>query len=319
MVAGYLYLYHLLNCTLPDVTRPALSESYDNPDLACEDSSRHVEVGYHIDDTLVPVLDACFNETTLVTTYTKHRLSKWVSSVQAITRPPPTYYFFQLEFFRVDVQSLFRSGDSILASLDLDGYINDTHFIKIGNLAPYEDFFYTFQRDATYHLANSAPQWNTFDEGNWKVVEQGVLDFSQDAFVYGDATVLTGTLKVATLANSSGVPVEIYLYYGRIPVPRWFWKLIYYDDFNVGVIFFGFNNPYASKNEVDTEFLTEVCSVDVFESAATSWHLEDVDNTDPALGYIYACRVNLDEILDPLVNSIVSNVLPMEIRRADIF
>ncbi len=206
-----------------------------------------------------------------------------------------------------------------MASLDLDGYINDTHFIKIGNLAPYEHFFYIFQRDATYHLANSAPQWNTFDEGNWKVVEQGVLDFSQDAFVYGDATVLTGTLKVATLANSSGVPVEIYLYYGRVPVPRWFWKLIYYDDFNVGVIFFGFNNPYASKNEVDTEFLTEVCSVDVFESAATSWHLEDVDNTDPALGFIYACRVNLDEILDPLVNSIVSNVLPMEIRRADIF
>ncbi|XP_063907831.1 uncharacterized protein LOC135125974 [Zophobas morio] len=316
---SFLYDYNILNCTLTDLTRPALADSYDDPSLLCENSERPVRVGYKIDGTLVPVLDVCFNEATALATYTRHRLTGFAPLAQSTARSPPTYFQFYLSLYNKDVQSVYDSFEFYFEKLGLEEYLTDAYFLRAGHLAPYEDFFHPFQRDAAYHYVNAAPQWNTFDDGNWRVLEDGVLQvvangkMGDGVVVTGDATVVTGTLKVGTLvSNATGTPevVELILRYGQFPIPRWFWKVVYFGEVDIGAVFFGFNNPYAGlKDEVDAEFVAEICSEDVFESLRAKWYLDHVDNSGPGLGYMFACSLDLGGLLDPTINSVVTNVL----------
>ncbi|XP_063907830.1 uncharacterized protein LOC135125973 [Zophobas morio] len=318
-----LTFYHTMNCTMIDIMRPFLSESYDNSGTSCQNSDRNIQVGYQIDDVLVPVYDICFNGETLMATYTRHVLTRF-APLASVMRPPPSHYFFLVSLYQTDVEAIYDNFVTYFSELGVQDYVNDTYFLTPGHLVPYEDFLSPFQKDAAYHFANVAPQWNTFDEGNWKVLETGILTFIANSttfegvLIVGDATVLTGTLKVATLAGSTGTTTELYLTQGRFPVPRWFWKIIYFAAVNTGVIFFGYNNPFATKGDVDAEFVAEVCSVDVFELVRDEWYLDDVDNGSPGLGLMYACRLHLDQILDPVVNGVVDNLLPEGVTKAEL-
>ena len=44
--------------------------------------------------------------------------------------------------------------------------------------------------DSTFHYVNAAPQWSTFNGGNWNNMENGVRDFVVERNI--DATVYTG-------------------------------------------------------------------------------------------------------------------------------
>ncbi|XP_063913700.1 uncharacterized protein LOC135130275 [Zophobas morio] len=302
--------YKNLSCILIEKTRPDLAEIYNNPNIRCEGDSytTPVEVGYNINRGFARVLVICYQMTERIPLYTKYTINKGTSWLQDYL-PPPSNYFFAGDLISGDVTHVYSDVKASFQELGVSQYINETYFLQRGHLASSDELLYPIQRDATYNLANVAPQWNTFDESNWYTLEQAVIDLVENEDVGDNATVLTGTLKVATLNNQNGVPVELYLQDGRFPVPRWFWKIVYLPDLQFGAIFFGYNNIYESKIKVDAEFLNDICTVDILETIRGSWSLQLIDNSVATNGFIYACALKPDQIIEPLVREIVTNTL----------
>ncbi|XP_063914055.1 uncharacterized protein LOC135130582 [Zophobas morio] len=225
-----------------DALRPHLTEIHTNPDVLCElDSSKLVRIGYNVNNNFVKVLDVCFQTDVNIPLYTKYTLSRWASLIPN-HRKPPSRYVYALSTIQVDVANVYNDINSNLDNLGLGNYVNDTFYLRKGSLASQWDFLYTYQRDATFDLTNVAPQWNSVGNGNWEAIISGVQKFLQNQGTGDEAKIISGTLKVATLTNSSGSNVELYLLNGQVPVPRWFWKLVYISELNVGAIFFVYNN-----------------------------------------------------------------------------
>ncbi|XP_063913734.1 uncharacterized protein LOC135130298 [Zophobas morio] len=294
------------NITCTDRARPYVEVIPVFTEIQCENGTTGFKAGYTISvsPTFVTVYTGCFRVFN-TPFYVKHKLNKWARSGQ--NYPETSRYIFDFEMFTVDALADYDNYEARFEEMGLQDYVNDVHYLTKGQLAPPDDFLYVLQRDATYNLANVAPQWNTFDEGNWRSLENGIVNLLESQDI-GGATILTGTLKSASLRNSSGEEIELRIA-PLIVVPRWFWKIVYFPDLHFGAIFFGYNNPYVNKFLVDAEFLREICSTDVFGTLQSSWMLNDIDNTDPFLGYTYACPLNTVQIIDPLIGEIVTNFL----------
>ncbi|XP_063914056.1 uncharacterized protein LOC135130583 [Zophobas morio] len=298
--------FNKITCTLNDTARPYLTDK-PNSDISCEGGTA-IEIGYTLNKSFYRALLVCFQLELGIPLYTKYRISKWAKSGQNYLEPPR--YVFDLGLFSDDPVAAYENYATAFEGLGLQRYVDGVHYLTKGQLAAYDEFLYSFQRDATYDLANVAPRWNTFDQGNWRVLENAVVNLLESGDI-GDATVLTGTLKVATLVNVNGTEEELRLKESgtTFPVPRWFWKLVYIPGDNIGAVFFGYNNPYVSKDNVDSEFLGEICYSDVFEILQDTWLLNGVDNSDSFLVYIYACQLDTNQIIDTLLAVIVRNVL----------
>ena len=46
-----------------------------------------------------------------------------------------------------------------------------SHYFARGHMAPDADFSTEMEEDATYYFINVVPQWQAFNNGNWKVSE----------------------------------------------------------------------------------------------------------------------------------------------------
>lgn len=57
------------------------------------------------------------------------------------------------------------------------GSSSTTYFAK-GHLSPDAAFVYDAQQDATYYFMNVAPQFQTFNNGNWKAMEGAIRDYA---------------------------------------------------------------------------------------------------------------------------------------------
>ncbi|KAJ3656586.1 hypothetical protein Zmor_015655 [Zophobas morio] len=293
------------NFTCTDRARP-YAEVVPVYETKCENDVSAFKAGYTISalNEFIPVFTGCFwlYNTPL---YVKHKVNKWARSGQ--NYPDAPRYVSDYELFDEDALDDYDNYEARFEEMGLQEYVNDQHYLTKGQLAPHDDFLYVLQRDATYNLANVAAQWNTFDEGNWRTLENAIINLLQSQDSEG-ASVVTGTLKTATLTNSTGDEIELRIA-RLITVPRWFWKIVYFPGVHFGAIFFGYNNPYVTKFAVDAEFLTEICTTNALGTLQDSWMLNDIDNTDPFMGYTYACELTKAQIIDPLIGEIVTNFL----------
>lgn len=137
---------------------------------------------------------------------------------------------------------------------------------------------------ATFYYINAAPQWQTLNQNNWNTLEQNVREFSVDRNL--DLQVYTGTFGVATLKDVRGQEKELYLYHQNgvkaLPVPRYFWKVVYSPSTQAAVAFVSFNNPYAHHDKSDM-FCRDVCK----QIRWVQWEAED-----PEMGISFCCEVD---------------------------
>jgi DNA/RNA endonuclease G (NUC1) len=57
-------------------------------------------------------------------------------------------------------------------------YIKDIdYYLARGHLAARSDFVYSTHQRATFWFINTAPQWQTFNSGNWKVLEDNLREY----------------------------------------------------------------------------------------------------------------------------------------------
>merc|ERR1711892_213352 len=164
-------------------------------------------------------------------------------------------------------------------------YIQDQStsiFLARGHLAPNGDFIFYSWMDSSFHFINVAPQWQCFNGRNWMYFEGNCRDFAVERKL--DLVVYTGTSGVLQLLDVDDKLVDIYLYDGdKLPVPRYYWKILYDPAGGAGVAVIGINNPHLESVPDSYIVCPPVPSHPVLASLS--------DPTSIYKGYMWACRV----------------------------
>lgn len=155
-------------------------------------------------------------------------------------------------------------------------------YLARGHLAANCDFVYEAQQKATYYYVNVVPQWQSFNNGNWKRLE---MDLRNYASRNGPLFIVAGTFRVLQLPHSTThTPTELYLSITRrrkaVPVPKFMFKLAFHVGRRRGAVFIGMNNPYQRRVDY-------ICPDRSREMGWLTW-----DKNNPMKGFSYACTID---------------------------
>ncbi|XP_014371101.2 uncharacterized protein LOC106720825 [Papilio machaon] len=258
----------------------------------CYDENVIYEVGYKIDNVFYPVYESCFNELELNAIYSKYTQKPYNALYQ--TRVERPFFIDNNVYGYVSVNSLFsparqKSAVAQLVGDRVNSYVNKTEFLSRGHLAAKTDFALAFGERATFHYVNCAPQWVGFNGGNWNTLEVDLRNHIHDV---GYSTIIyTGTFGVSQLVNQHGTVVDIYLHTDVnnnpvIPVPKYYYKVVYEPNSKRGIAFVGINNPHYTRQEAQNLFFcSDLCRGNDNFSWLT-WH-PDLSSE----GYTFCCTV----------------------------
>lgn len=280
-------------------------------------------VGFKINPRrFISVYDVAFNNASLTSMYAQYNISAAISAGQS---PSPRPAFRKEGMYKCDCNNLYEKTvqrsticDQILNvdSRTCDQYFGGPQrYLAHGHLAASADFVYQFEQRSTFNLFNAAPQWQSINNGNWKSLESALRRFviSKNRRL----NLYTGTLGVLRLPNGQGEMTELFLdSTGKIPVPKFFYKVVIDPLALKGVVFVSVNNPYISVADINSSEY-ELCNdVSGKMSWPDSWFekkqkkVQRVDRTtavNRGKGYIFACEVTEFLSLVPnLPNSVSS-------------
>lgn len=120
----------------------------------------------------------------------------------------------------------------------------------------------------------------TINNANWKSVEYAVKRLSEITGKH--LVIITGTHEILELKNSLNNMVPITLENGRLPVPKYIWKLVYDPVCSTGIVLVVLNNPF-STSYIGIEFCHNIC--DNYGWGKRAWREFDK-------GYIFCCKVS---------------------------
>ncbi|XP_075973002.1 salivary endonuclease-like [Anticarsia gemmatalis] len=168
-----------------------------------------------------------------------------------------------------------------------DRYITSHQFMSRGHLAAKSDYVFATGQRATFYFINAAPQWQPFNAGNWNSLEQNLR--ARIAAANYRTVIYTGTFRVTQLRNQNNRLVDIYLVRNsnQIPVPLYFYKVVYDASRRQGTAFVSINNPYYTAAEVRSlTFCTDRCR----NNNAFNWLRWQPDRID--IGYSFCCTID---------------------------
>lgn len=242
----------------------------------CHNNNKIFEVGYPVRDDFYPIYETCFDEWRLTPLYSVYTQKPYNAQFQQHVERP---YFVEDDAYRhLSVFKLFSPRGLEAAVRKRVGghaandYITAESFLSRGHLAAKTDFVYAFGERASFHYVNCAPQWYGFNSGNWNTLE---VDLRNRVHAAGYDTVMyTGTYGVMELLNSSGSTVDVHLYDDvnnnpLIPVPLYFYKVVYEPSSKRGTAFVGINNPFYSS--VSRESVMIFCPDQCANNTQFSW------------------------------------------------
>ncbi|XP_050355779.1 uncharacterized protein LOC126776961 [Nymphalis io] len=265
--------------------------SSERTNRTCFEGNKIIEVGYRIQNQFYPVFESCFNYGNLNAIYSKYTQKPYNALYQ--TRIDRPFFIDDGHYGSVPVNSIFSPKEQRQAIAQLVGNLIDNYFtaeqlLSRGHLAAKTDFVYAFSERATFHYVNCAPQWTGFNGGNWNTLE---VDLRNHIHVAGyDTIIYTGTYGIAQLLNSRNQTVDLYLYNDInnnpvIPVPLYYYKVVYEPSTKRGIAFVGINNPYYNLNEArELFFCKDICRNNNFRWL--SWHPDSSSE-----GYTFCCTV----------------------------
>merc|ERR1719322_2157249 len=133
----------------------------------------------------------------------------------------------------------------------IENSASGTNYFAKGHLSPDAAFIYNLEQDATYYFINVAPQFQSFNNGNWKALEMAVRDLGTK---FGrDLVVTTGTHEVLEYPDKSNSPTDIYLarIESYVPAPKYYWKVVQDPETKTGAAFIGLNDPHTNVAPVE--------------------------------------------------------------------
>ena len=135
--------------------------------------------GWEFGTDFIPLFDMCHDKTLALNYYSINTVYGRSANADDKTNDRP-YYFSQADYFPgLSVNTFYTQAQqtqTIAMIVGSDGlaaqYIrpNTEYYLARGHLAPDGDFIDAASQDATYYFMNTAPQFQTFNNGNWKLV-----------------------------------------------------------------------------------------------------------------------------------------------------
>ncbi|XP_026469685.1 uncharacterized protein LOC113373613 [Ctenocephalides felis] len=222
-----------------------------------ESRSEIYEIGFQLSSgRVLKLFDLCHDRDMAETLYSHHKMTPANAGYQHSV-PRPNFIQGKHYDFSVDNAYKRKSQKSMIAKILnstklANQLVHDTndYFMARGHLAAKVDFIYGSQQRGTFYFLNVAPQWQTFNGGNWERVESSVRNFVSARGIEVD--LYTGTNGILTFPNEKP----------RLPVPKVYYRIIYEPKTKLGVVLIGVNNPYASLDEIrkDYVYCTDVIS-----------------------------------------------------------
>uniref|UniRef100_A0A1B0DCX5 DNA/RNA non-specific endonuclease domain-containing protein n=1 Tax=Phlebotomus papatasi TaxID=29031 RepID=A0A1B0DCX5_PHLPP len=165
------------------------------------------------------------------------------------------------------------------------------HYLARGHLSPEVDFVFGTEQHATELYINTAPQFQSINQGNWLRVERHVRNLAKA--LQDNLSVVTGILGILRLSNKKATQ-DIYLSDDNvIPVPNIFWKAVFYPKTNSAIVFVGSNNPHSDKFE-------PMCK-DICDKAGFGDKQHKNQNfSDHTVGNVICCQLSEFEV-EPLL------------------
>ncbi|XP_042873188.1 uncharacterized protein LOC122253866 [Penaeus japonicus] len=250
-------------------------------------------IGFEIfgSDSFYELIRVCFEPKAETTLYSEHVLHGANIAAKDIDSSRPSFKSSS-GFFTVSMSTCYTQNSQLalmkilLGDDDLANAIINPHeqyYFAKGHLAPDADFVTEAEQDATYYYINAVPQWQAFNNGNWKYLEFATRDLAESHST--DLTIYTGGWGVLTLDDINGNPVEIYLGLTEdemvVPAPAITWKVVYEESSSRAVGVVGVNNPHITSPP--TPLCSDLCS-------SLAWI--DFDVNDLGHGYTYCCTVD---------------------------
>lgn len=263
---------------------------------SCKFGATEIEVGFRVSATrFLNVMDVCFDETRENTFYVHYEQTPANAGFQR-SFPRPSFitgtFFGGRHVDRLYFGAVQRSTISnIIGQARVNALWDDSRdfFLARGHLAARADSIFGSQQRATFYFINAAPQWHSFNAGNWERIESGVRNMVANRNM--NVEIYTGTFGIQELADVNGVRRQLFLDFdargnGLIPVPTYFYKVVIGERFRRGVVFVGVNNPHATWAEINAGRYN-ICRDVSNEITYINWNRSNL-----AMGYSYACDVN---------------------------
>ncbi|KAH8270532.1 hypothetical protein KR018_011219 [Drosophila ironensis] len=264
----------------------------------CNGGTDLLEVGFQLSsdpaafDDFLQTYDVCHDEVAEVTRYVHHVLYPGSAQYQrSVSRPT----FIPGDFYGgKDVNKMYtqvQQNITVTAILGMDASrffdISANVYLARGHMAAKTDFVFGAAQQASFFFVNVAPQWQTFNAGNWERIEDSVRKFVADENLTVDC--YTGTWGVSTLPDVNGIARELYLDFdennnGLVPVPKLYFRVVVDRKSRKGIVLIGVNNPHADIEQVEREYV--ICQDIGDQVTWISWTKEDLKK-----GYSYACTV----------------------------
>lgn len=277
----------------------------------CLDIYTQIEIIYELgENEILRTLEICRDDETFVTYYVKFNLTKAIGGYQrGYPRPSWTQgdfystYNLDTQYTRsVQIDTL----SEILNSTELGAqYISRTtdFYLSRGHLTAKADFVYGTAHWSTFWYLNSAPQWQTSNGGNWNYLEQSVRNYASTEQL--DLDVYTGVHGISSLLDINNEEQSLYFYASggdrALPIPKFFWKIIYDPLTQRGTAFVNVNNPYLTNVTADDFICDDISS----EISWLSWYADNI-----TLGLSYVCTVDgLAKAVATVPNLNVSGIL----------
>ncbi|XP_044737667.1 uncharacterized protein LOC123299356 [Chrysoperla carnea] len=260
----------------------------------CAGDKTDVIIGFRVQNKQIPHISVCHDDLNMATLYTFFNLTPAIKGYQ---RSFPRPSFTEAQFYNrttIKLDTLYAKKTQqetvgrLLGDPELGKFYIKTSgdfYLARGHLTAKADFIFGAQQRSTFYYINTAPQWQIFNAGNWNDLEYSTRKFSGDRNV--ELEVYSGTYDTCQLPDKNGKSTSIYLLLDdnnrpAIPVPKYFWKVLYNPITKEGTAFIGVNNPYFFDNTTDV-FCTDVCD----QISWVSWNRKNV-----TLGYGFCCDVN---------------------------
>ncbi|XP_072383341.1 salivary protein Tsal2A-like [Diabrotica undecimpunctata] len=287
-VFGKRYFWRDIACNF----NPRATVKYTNS--YCARDSKMVEIGYDLgNNQFVSIMDICFNTSSQIALYSRYDITASIHSNDETFSRPTFYEDRDLYNLKGRIDTYYKKNRQKTTINNLLGlppasskYIsNGDFFLSRGHLAAKSDFLYGFQQNATFRYINAAPQWQSFNGGNWNRAERSTRNYADRK--KANLQVWTGTYGIATLPHeSTQKPTELYLYVNQrtraLPVPALYWKIVYNPSNKRCVVLVGLNNPFEEN----------VSKYIICRDISNSLNWLSWQKSDTRKGYSYACTCN---------------------------
>ncbi|XP_008546399.1 uncharacterized protein LOC103570437 [Microplitis demolitor] len=268
----------------------------------CYNNNTHIEIGFLItdvnnNDEFLRTFELCFNDTRHWTYFTHYKLTNKIGNFQS-GFPRPRQWTSSNFSSNYNLEKLYKvstqvaSFELLLGSKKLASKfvaVNSTRFLSKGHMVAKGDFVYGNEQRSTFWYLNAAPQWQSFNGGNWNILEKNIRTFASKRGL--NLEIYTGVhdqMKIVIEeVDKNEVPVFLFVNETArvLEVPRFYWKIIYQPEIRKGTAFVGLNDPYR-KSVTQDMFICRDVSEDM-DIKWLKWNKKSLTK-----GISYVCDVN---------------------------